>query len=149
MKYGENYVYDIDNIPNKLKQEEGVVMALSEMLKASRDDDVRELIEIKEKSRHDEATKLHHAKMSGIAEGEQIGIAKGEQIGIFKAKKELVITLLTKRFGALSENILNNINETNDIDILQRIIDNIFDISSIDDIIVFLDNNYKILDSNN
>lgn len=142
LKYGENYVYDIDNIPNKLKQEEGVVMALNEMLKASRDDDIRELIEVKEKSRHDEATKLHNAKMSGIAEGEkigivkgeQIGIVKGEQIGIFKAKKELVITLLTKKFGSLPENTLNNINKTNNIDLFQKIVDNIFDINSIDEV---------------
>ncbi|MFN8578121.1 MAG: Rpn family recombination-promoting nuclease/putative transposase [Candidatus Sericytochromatia bacterium] len=141
LKYGENYVYDIDNIPNKLKEEEGIVMALGEMLKASRDDDIRELLEIKEKSRHDEATKLHNAKLEGeqigIVKGEQIGIEKGEQIGIFRTKKELVITLVTKKFGNLPENILKNINENNNIDIFQKIIDNIFDISSFDDIKVF------------
>jgi len=97
-------------------------MALNEMLKASKDDDIRELIEVKEKSKHDEATKLHNAKLEGKLEG----------------KKELVITLLTKKFGSLPENLLKNINESNDIDILQKIIDNIFDVTSFDEVIDFL-----------
>ncbi|MFN8578921.1 MAG: Rpn family recombination-promoting nuclease/putative transposase [Candidatus Sericytochromatia bacterium] len=170
LKYGENHVYDLDNIPSKLKEEEEIVMALNEMLKASRDDSVRELLEVKEKARHDEISKLHNAKLegkiegeqTGIAkgkiegeqigiakgkiegeqigiakgkiEGEQIGIAKGEQIGVFKAKKELVINLLTKKFGALPENIIKMLNNNTNIDFFQNIIDNIFDLNTLDEL---------------
>ncbi|MFN8578219.1 MAG: hypothetical protein U0354_15385 [Candidatus Sericytochromatia bacterium] len=99
-----------------------------------RNDIVRELIESREKAKHDEASRLFNAKK----EGEQIGIAKGklegEQIGIFKAKKELVIKLLTKKFSTLPENIIKSIGETNNIDLFQKIIDDIFEINSIDEI---------------
>src|SRR5690606_28625712 len=78
----------IESIPDILKEEEEIIMALNEMLRASEDDHIRELIEAREKARHDEASKLYNARMEGIAKGEQIGIAKGisqgEQIGIAK-----------------------------------------------------------------
>ena len=151
IRYGENHIL---SIPEKLKSEEEIVMAIGEIYRVSEDDRVRELIESREKAKHDEASRLFNAKKQGeeigiskgrnegeqigIAKGEQIGIAKGEQIGIAKGtnqtKKELAIRLLKKKFKELPDDIIENINNTENMEIINQIIDNIFDLNSIDDV---------------
>ncbi len=117
-------------------------MAIGEIYRVSEDDRVRELIESREKAKHDEASRLFNAKKQGeqigIAKGEQIGIVKGEQIGIAKGtnqtKKELAIKLLKKKFKELPKDIIEKINNTENMEIINQIIDNIFDLNSIDDV---------------
>ena len=110
-------------------------MALNEMLKASNDDDIRELLEMKEKARHDEASRVYNATMEGIAKGEQIGIVKGKT----EAKKELLIILLTKKFGILSEDIGKKIISIENTDVIKKIVDNIFELNSPDQVMEFLE----------
>jgi len=141
LKYGENYGDELDQIPENLKEEE-IIMALREMVKAGNDDEIRELIEMKEKARHDEASRIYNAK----AEGEKIGIAKGEQIGISKGKIEgkiegklealqnKSIKLLIKKFGSLPTEIESKLRNCAEIEKLDQIIDNIFDLASVSEI---------------
>jgi len=136
LKYGENYS-EGEEIPEKLKEEE-IIMALREMIKAGNDDEIRELFEMKEKARHDEASRIYNAK----AEGEKIGIVKGEQIGIAKGKIEgkiealqnKSIKLLLKKFGELPSEIESKISNCYDLEKLDQIIDNIFDLASVGEI---------------
>ncbi len=75
LKFGERYVIE-NNIPDELKEEEEIVMALQEMVRASNDDEVREILEMRSKALHDEASRLYQAKMEGREKGREEGIQK-------------------------------------------------------------------------
>ena len=62
LKFGELYEGEPAMLPEVLRQEEGLAMALESMRKAQASDEVRELIELRLKARHDEATWLYHAR---------------------------------------------------------------------------------------
>lgn len=61
LKFGELYRDNPDTLPDPLKSEEEIVMAIHEMKKASSDPVVRELMEQREKALHDEATRMQSA----------------------------------------------------------------------------------------
>ncbi len=61
LKIGEMYADNIDNLPEELKEEEEIVMALQEMVRASNDEMVRQILEMRSKARHEEATRLYQA----------------------------------------------------------------------------------------
>jgi len=44
-------------------------MALQEMVRASNDETVRQILEMRSKARHEEASRLYQAKREGIEEG--------------------------------------------------------------------------------
>ncbi|HQK71978.1 MAG TPA: hypothetical protein PL101_12795 [Bacteroidales bacterium] len=48
---------------------EEIVMALQEMVRASNDETVRQILEMRSKARHEEASRLYQAKREGIEEG--------------------------------------------------------------------------------
>ena len=75
LKFGELYAEDIDNLPEELKAEEEIVMALQEMVRASNDETVRQILEMRSKARHEEASRLFQAEQRGI-EKRNIEIAK-------------------------------------------------------------------------
>jgi len=68
-------------------------------------------------------------------EGEKIGIVKGEQIGLLKGKRDLLLSLLNKRFGKLPENVTLVINNIENVEVIQKIVDSIFDINSPEDVL--------------
>ncbi len=61
LKFGEIYANNLDNLPEELKEEEEIVMALQEMVRASNDEMVRQILEMRSKARHEEATRLYQA----------------------------------------------------------------------------------------
>jgi len=65
LKFGEIYANDMENLPEELKEEEEIVMALHELVRASNDDMIREILEMRSKARHDEASRLYQAEMKG------------------------------------------------------------------------------------
>lgn len=65
LKFGEIYANDLENLPEELKEEEEIVMALHELVRASNDDMIREILEMRSKARHDEASRLYQAEMKG------------------------------------------------------------------------------------
>ena len=73
LKFGEIYAADLNNIPEALKEEEEIMMALQEMIRASNDDMIREILEMREKGRHDEATRLYRAEQKGMEKGMEKG----------------------------------------------------------------------------
>ncbi len=62
LKYGERYKDDPDSLPASLKAEEDIVMAIRKMHEAEDDAVVKELMEMRRKARHDEATRLDIAR---------------------------------------------------------------------------------------
>ncbi|MEQ8172267.1 MAG: Rpn family recombination-promoting nuclease/putative transposase [Candidatus Eremiobacterota bacterium] len=87
LKFGEIYAEDIDNLPEELKAEEEIVMALQEMVRASNDETVRQILEMRSKARHEEASRLFQAKQAGKEEGKKEGKEEGkeeERIAIVK-----------------------------------------------------------------
>ncbi|MEQ8190441.1 MAG: Rpn family recombination-promoting nuclease/putative transposase [Candidatus Eremiobacterota bacterium] len=69
LKFGEIYAADLNNIPEALKEEEEIMMALQEMIRASNDDMIREILEMRERGRHEEATRIYRAEQKGMEKG--------------------------------------------------------------------------------
>lgn len=82
LKFGEHYTDDPERLPEVLKVEEEIVMAIRKMGEASGDEVVRELIESREKARHIEATRLEAAEKRGIEEGLKRGLEQGLEQGL-------------------------------------------------------------------
>ena len=68
-------------LPETLAQEEGIPMAVDSMRKAYARDEVREMIEAREKAERDEVSRLHTARQEGRQEGRQQGRQEGRQQG--------------------------------------------------------------------
>jgi len=88
LKFGENYAYDIDNLPEELKEEEEIVMALQEMVRASNDEMVRQILDMRSKARHEEASRLYQAEQRGIKKGKEEGKEEGKKEGKEEGIKE-------------------------------------------------------------
>jgi len=110
LKFGENYAKDPDNLPEELREEE-FIMAIQEMVRASSDEVVRELIEARSKALHDEATRMKHAVEKAKKEGREEG-KKKRDIEITKNLLKIGISLeqISKATGLSIEEI-NNINQ--------------------------------------
>ncbi len=95
LKFGTRYGID-RQLPAELSNEEGVDMAIAELQKVNSDREMRQLIEAREKARHDEATRFADAELrgrvlglaEGIEKGLKEGVKKGLQEGIEKGLKE-------------------------------------------------------------
>jgi predicted transposase/invertase (TIGR01784 family) len=81
LKFGEHYTDDPERLPDVLKVEEEIVMAIRKMGEASGDEVVRELIESREKARHIEATRLEAAEKKGLERGLEKGLERGLERG--------------------------------------------------------------------
>lgn len=93
LKFGENYADDIDNLPEELKEEEEIVMALQEMVRASNDETVRQILEMRSKARHEEASRLYQAEQRGIKKGKEEGKEEGKKEGKEEGKEEERISI--------------------------------------------------------
>lgn len=100
-----NRELDMQNLPYNIKEEPEIYQAFLEMQKANSDPKIRELIEIREKAEHDEASRLLTAEIQGYTKGEKSGIKKGEKIGFEKgalATKSIIVEGLYKSGMELS-----------------------------------------------
>ncbi|MHC9539194.1 MAG: Rpn family recombination-promoting nuclease/putative transposase [Vulcanimicrobiota bacterium] len=88
LKYGEHYAENPDLLPDTLKTEEEIVMAIKRMQEASQDDLVRELMEHRQKALHDEATRMYVARKKARTEGRAEGRAEGLKNGIEIGKNQ-------------------------------------------------------------
>jgi len=82
LKYGEKYTDNPDRLPDTLKIEEEIVMAIRKMREATKDDMVRALMESRQMTLHIEAERLCEAEQRGMEKGIEKGIEKGRQEGI-------------------------------------------------------------------
>lgn len=89
IKYSDEY--DEKNIPDILKKEEDIIMALSEMQKVSEDERVRELIKSRERARQDEASRMYNAKKSAFIETAINMLKEGFEVKIVSKMTSLTI----------------------------------------------------------
>lgn len=68
--------------PEALTEEEGVEMALESMRRACASEEVREMIELRLKAQHDEASRMEHARRKGLEQGRQEGREEGREEGL-------------------------------------------------------------------
>ncbi len=87
-KFGELYDAGEACVPESLRQEEGIEMALDSMRNARADYEVRELIEMRMKAVRDEATRMEQAHLDGVAKG----LERGRQEGLEQARQALLET---------------------------------------------------------
>ncbi|MGV8118923.1 MAG: hypothetical protein AB2L14_04070 [Candidatus Xenobiia bacterium LiM19] len=92
LKYGEKYTDNPDRLPDTLKIEEEIVMAIRKMREATKDDMVRALMESRQMTLHIEAERLCEAEQRGMEKGRQKGIEQaieqGRQEGIEQGIRE-------------------------------------------------------------
>lgn len=70
----------------------------------------------------------------GIKEGIKEGLREGLKEGAIKAKKDLLLKLLKIKFKKVSQEISKEIKHCNDVQLIESIIEKIFEINSIDEI---------------
>ena len=78
IKFGEKFM---DNVPNDIDLDPEMLLALQEMRKANANPLVREIIELREKAEHDEASRLQQALRTGRDEGIEVGKKEGIEVG--------------------------------------------------------------------
>ena len=71
LKFSDIYVTGDQALPENLQEEEGISMAIDSLRKACADDEVREMIRVREKARKDFATALNAAREEGLQVAEQ------------------------------------------------------------------------------
>ena len=71
LKFADLFNVDNPALPEALAQEEGIPMAVDSMRKAYGRDEIREMIEAREKADRDEVSRLHHARQEGVQQGLQ------------------------------------------------------------------------------
>jgi predicted transposase/invertase (TIGR01784 family) len=82
LKFGEQYGDEDWPVPEVLAKEEGIEMAVGELRKLSATQQVRELIEAREKAGHDLATRVEAAERQALERGTERGLAKGLEQGL-------------------------------------------------------------------
>jgi len=82
LKFSELYNDRLEPIPEALREEEGIEMAIAAFRKAISKDEVREMVEFRQKARLDEASRLDDAL--------QVGIEKGEIKGRLETAKKML-----------------------------------------------------------
>ncbi|MCE7874843.1 hypothetical protein DYH09_31365, partial [bacterium CPR1] len=96
LRFGELYQTGLEDVPETLKKEEGIERTLEAMRRAYASDEVRELIELREKARHDWASQLERAEARGEARGRAKGEATGEARGRAKGEATAMETVARK-----------------------------------------------------
>lgn len=86
LKFGE--LYDREELPDILTEEEGIEMALESMRQARASDEYRELLELRKKAAHDRATELEVAREEGRDEGREAGREEGREAGREEGREE-------------------------------------------------------------
>ncbi len=87
LKFADLYNVDDPSLPTTLAQEEGIPMAIDSMRKAYARDEVREMIEAREKAERDEISRLHHARQEGLHEGREAGLQEGREAGLQEGRE--------------------------------------------------------------
>jgi len=115
LKFSELYQDRLAPIPDALKTEEEIVMAIEAYRHAVADNYVKELIDFRRKASIDEASRLEEARRDAEARGEARGEAKGEIKGKIEMARQMLhdgvdINTVIKYSGLPEEEIRKLIN---------------------------------------
>ena len=81
LKFADLFNFDKEALPETLAQEEGIPMAIDSMRKAYARDEVREMIEAREKAERDHISRLRYAEKVGLELGLERGLKQGLEQG--------------------------------------------------------------------
>ena len=99
LKFADLYNPTDNPLPDNLIQEEGIPMAIDSMRKAYARDEIREMIEAREKAERDEISRLHQARKEGLEKGLEQGLEKGLEQGLEQGRKQLLLQLFRSGFS--------------------------------------------------
>lgn len=105
LKFADLYGSKTVDLPESLVQEEGIQMSLERMRRAYARDEVRELIEAREKAERDEISRMRTAEARGLKKGTERGLKQGLEQGLERGRREVALGLL--RQGVAMEIIEN------------------------------------------
>ncbi len=88
LKFADLYGAAENKLPDILANEEGITLAIDSMRKAYARDEIREVIEAREKAERDEVSRLYRATEEGREEGREEGLEKGIEKGELKKNHE-------------------------------------------------------------
>jgi predicted transposase/invertase (TIGR01784 family) len=91
IKNAEKFINDPDKLPDSIKKEASIMRAINKMQKAAADDELRAIIEYREKAELDDLQRIKNAQR----EGEMRGIILGKQEGDEKAREAIALTMLS------------------------------------------------------
>jgi predicted transposase/invertase (TIGR01784 family) len=92
IKNAEKYINDPDKLPDTIKKEASIMRAINKMQKAAADDELRAIIEYREKAELDDLQRIKNAQR----EGEMRGIILGKQEGVLEGKIEVAKKMLKR-----------------------------------------------------
>ena len=79
-------------------------------------------------------------RMQGIEEGIKKGIKEGKKEGKIEGKISTLLRQLSKKFGILPQEISDRISSIKDLDTIDKMLDDIFDIESLEEVEEYLNN---------
>jgi len=82
LENGETFMGDPAKIPDAIKKEAMIMKAIKKMQKATSDEDVRAILEYREKAVRDEADRMSYATKKALMRGKEEGIMIGKEEGI-------------------------------------------------------------------
>ncbi len=136
-----------EDIKELIKRKEELKIAMERLEKISADEILREKYAAQEKARLDaissmkfvEERGINRGRAEGRAEGEAKGLAKGRTEGRAEGKSEVLIRLLTKKLGILPVPLQDKIRNASS-SVQEQLTEDIFEISSIEEVINLIDN---------
>lgn len=97
LKFSELYAKPGTELPENLREEEGISMAIETMRKAYARDEVRELIQMREKARLDYESGLATAHERGLEKGREEGREEGLEKGLERGREEVARRMLARQ----------------------------------------------------
>ena len=94
LKFADMFNLNQEALPETLAQEEGIPMAIDSMRKAYARDEIREMIEAREKAERDHISRLRHAERVGLEMGHQKGLEQGREQGRQEGLKTAAVGML-------------------------------------------------------
>ncbi|WP_449240463.1 Rpn family recombination-promoting nuclease/putative transposase [Desulfoscipio gibsoniae] len=118
-------------------QKEELAMAMEILGEISADEKLRQEAYAREKARLDAVSRIKYAELKGMEKGIKEGIEKGMEKGKVEGKAELLIKMVSRRFGSLPEELQVLMKRADD-KVLDLIGEKIFDLQAPDDILKYL-----------
>jgi predicted transposase/invertase (TIGR01784 family) len=95
IKNAERFINEPEKLPETIKKEASIMRAIQKMQKAAADNELRAIMEYREKADLDNLQRMKNALREGEKRGEKRGILLGEKKGEKRAKEAIALTMLS------------------------------------------------------
>ncbi len=111
-------LYHTRELPENLREEEGIQMAIDAMRKAYAQDEIRAVIEAQEKAKRDEISRISFAERKGREEGLEEGLEKGRE----QQQRASVLEIIEARFESVPGDLRARLKKVRDPEKLRALI---------------------------